>query len=85
MIKIRVEDGLKYLMRNQEFRRRVIRAYEVQVKQNHGWGFTVRFQGYRIRFDMVNDLTLPKGLVVYEGYAQEKPVGLQKTLISFMN
>ena len=79
-VKIRVEDRLKALMLDQEFRRRVIRAYESQVEQNHGWGFTVRYKGYRIRFDIDDKQSRP-GLTVYVGYAEEQPQGRQLTLL----
>ena len=82
LVKFRVKDGLKHLMQDQEFRNRVIRAYEVQVEQNHGWGFTVSYRGYRIRFDIDNNASKPR-LIVYRGYAEEKPVGLQKTLEAY--
>jgi|YelNatPaOPRAMG01_1025707.scaffolds.fasta_scaffold168093_1 hypothetical protein len=78
-IKIRVEDKLKTLMQDQEFRRRAIRAYENQVEQNHGWGFTVRYQGYRVRFD-IDEKISTQNCIVYVGYAEEKPDTLQKTL-----
>jgi len=80
LVKFRVENGLKHLMHDQQFRRRVVRAYEVQVEANHGWGFTVRYQGYRVRFD-IDDKASKPGLIVYKGYATEKPTGLQKTLV----
>jgi len=79
-VKIRVEDGLKALMQDPEFRRRIIRAYEVQVEQNHGWGFTVRYKGYRIRFDIDDKASCP-GLTVYVGYAEKQPQGRQLTLL----
>jgi hypothetical protein len=80
LIKFRVEDSLKHLMADPEFKRRVIRAYEVQVEQNHGWGFTVRYKGYMIRFD-VDDGQSCRGLTVYMGYALEEPEGRQTTLL----
>jgi len=83
LVKFRVEDGLKHLMQDQEFRNRVIRAYEVQVEQNHGWGFTVRYRGYRIRFDIDNNASKPN-VIMYRGYDEEKPFGLQKTLEAWM-
>jgi hypothetical protein len=52
VIKFRVEDGLKHLMADPEFKRRIVRAYENQVERNHVWGFTVKYKGYRIRFDI---------------------------------
>ena len=80
VIKFRVEDGLKHLMHDEEFKRRMIRAYEVQVEQNHGWGFTVKYRGYRIRFDIDNKAS-SRGLIVYKGYAEEQPEGRQTTLL----
>jgi len=80
LIKFRVEDGLKHLMQDEEFRRRIIRAYEQQVEANHGWGFTVRYKGYRIRFD-IDDKASCRGLTVYKGYALEEPKGRQLTLL----
>jgi hypothetical protein len=40
LIKFRVEDGLKHLMADPEFKRRIVRAYESQVEGQGGWGFT---------------------------------------------
>jgi len=80
LIKFRVEDGLKHLMQDEEFRRRIIRAYEVQVEQNHGWGFTVKYKGYRIRFD-IDDKASSRGCLVYLGYAEEEPKGGQLSLL----
>jgi hypothetical protein len=81
-VKIRVEDELKAFMQDEEFRRRIIRAYEVQVEGQGGWGFTVRYKGYRIRFDIDDNASRP-GLTVYVGYALEKPKpqGRQLTLL----
>jgi len=80
LVKFRVEDGLKHLMQDEEFRRRIIRAYEVQVEQNHGWGFTVKYKGYRIRFD-IDDAASSRAVTVYMGYALEEPKNVQKTLL----
>ena len=80
LIKFRVEDGLKHLMQDEEFKRRMIRAYEVQVEQNHGWGFTVKYKGYRVRFD-IDDKASSRGCLVYLGYAEEEPQGHQATLL----
>jgi hypothetical protein len=79
-VKIRVEDKLKPLMIDQDFRQRVINAYFQQVKGNGGWGFTVRYKGYRIRFDIDNKQSRP-GLTVYVGYAEEQPQSRQLTLL----
>jgi len=78
-IKIRVEDELKPLMMDQDFRQRVINAYFQQVEGNGGWGFTVKYKGYRIRFD-IDDKESSKKLLVYKGYAEEKPETRQITL-----
>ena len=80
IIKFRVEDGLKHLMQDEEFRRRIVAAYESQVEANGGWGFTVRYKGYRIRFD-IDDKASCRGLTVYKGYAEEEPKNVQKTLL----
>ena len=80
VIKIRVEDGLKHLMLDPEFKQRVKNAYFSQVEANHGWGFTVRYKGYRIRFD-IDDKQSCQGLTVYVGYAEEQPEGHQVTLL----
>jgi len=68
LIKFRVEDGLKHLMRDEEFKRRIVAAYESQVEANHGWGFTVKYKGYRIRFE-IDDKTSSRVCLVYLGYA----------------
>jgi hypothetical protein len=80
IIKFHVEDGLKHLMQNEEFKRRIVRAYEVQVEQNHGWGFTVKYKGYRVRFD-IDDKASSRGCLVYLGYAEEEPQGRQLSLL----
>jgi hypothetical protein len=79
-IKFRVEDGLKHLMQDEEFKRRIIAAYESQVEGQDGWGFTVRYKGYRIRFD-IDDKQSCRGLTVYVGYALEEPEGRQLSLL----
>lgn len=79
-VKIRVEEALKPLMLDPEFRRRVIAAYHSQVEANGGWGFTVRYKGYRIRFD-IDDRASGRGLIVYVGYAEDQPKTVQKTLL----
>ncbi|MEM1590137.1 MAG: hypothetical protein QW175_06955 [Candidatus Bathyarchaeia archaeon] len=79
-IKIRVEEALKPLMLDQEFRRRVIAAYHSQVEANGGWGFTVRYKDYRIRFD-IDAQESCRGLIVYKGYAEDQPKTVQKTLL----
>jgi hypothetical protein len=80
LIKFRVEDGLKHLMQDEEFRKRIIKAYESQVEGQGGWGFTVRYKGYRIRFD-IDDKQSCRGLTVYVGYALEEPEGRQLSLL----
>jgi hypothetical protein len=80
VIKFRVKDDLKHLMADAEFKRRIITAYECQVEANHGWGFTVKYKGYRIRFD-IDDAASSRSYLVYLGYALEQPETLQKTLL----
>jgi hypothetical protein len=80
LIKFRVEDGLKHLMQDEEFKRRIVRAYESQVEVNGGWGFTVKYKGYRVRFD-IDDKQSCRGLMVYVGYAEEQPQGRQLSLL----
>jgi hypothetical protein len=80
LIKFRVEDGLKHLMQDEEFRKRIIKAYESQVEGQGGWGFTVRYKGYRIRFD-IDGKESCRGLTVYVGYALEEPEGRQLSLL----
>lgn len=50
-VKFRVEGDLKFLMQDEEFRRRIITAYNSQVGPYNENGFTVRYKGYRIHFD----------------------------------
>ena len=80
LVKFRVEESLKALMQDPEFRQRIIRAYEQQVEANHGWGFTVKYKGYRVRFD-VDDAASSRAVTVYKGYALEEPKGHQLTLL----
>jgi hypothetical protein len=80
LIKFRVEDGLKHLMQDEEFRKRIIKAYESQVEGQGGWGFTVRYKGYRIRFD-IDDKASSRSCLVYLGYAEEEPKSVQKSLL----
>jgi hypothetical protein len=80
LIKFRVEDGLKALMDDPEFRQRIIRAYEVQVEQNRGWGFTVKYKGYRVRFDIDGEAS-SRAIIVYKGYVLEAPQGRQLSLL----
>jgi hypothetical protein len=80
LIKFRVEDELKHLMQDEEFRRRIIKAYESQVEGQGGWGFTVRYKGYRIRFD-IDDKASSRSCLVYLGYAEEQPEGRQLSLL----
>jgi len=80
LIKFRVEDGLKHLMTDPEFKRRIVAAYESQVEANGGWGFTVKYKGYRIRFD-IDDAASSRAVTVYMGYALEEPKNVQKTLL----
>jgi len=80
LIKFRVEDGLKHLMADPEFKRRIVRAYESQVEGQGGWGFTVKYKGYRIRFDIDRGQSC-RGLTIYVGYALEEPQGRQLSLL----
>jgi hypothetical protein len=80
LIKFRVEDGLKHLMADPEFKRRIVRAYESQVEGRGGWGFTVKYNGYRIRFD-IDDKASSRSCLVYLGYAEEEPKSVQKSLL----
>jgi len=80
LIKFRVEDGLKHLMADPEFKRRIIAAYESQVEGQGGWGFTIKYKGYRIRFD-IDDKQSCRGLTIYVGYALEEPQGRQLSLL----
>jgi len=80
LIKFRVEDGLKHLIQDEEFRKRIIKAYESQVEGQGGWGFTVKYKGYRVRFD-IDDKQSCRGLTVYVGYALEGPQGRQLSLL----
>jgi hypothetical protein len=80
LVKFRVEDELKPLMADPEFKRRVVAAYEQQVEANHGWGFTVRYKGYIIRFD-IDDKQSSRGLTVYFGCALEEPKSVQTALL----
>jgi hypothetical protein len=79
VIKIRVEDCLKHLMLDPEFKQRVKNAYFSQVEVNHGWGFTVKYKGYRVRFD-IDDKASSRGCLVYVGYVEEKPQMTQTVL-----
>ena len=80
LIKFRVEEPLKHLMRDEEFRRHVIRAYEVQVEKHHGWGFTVKYKGYRVKFQY-SDADSTANVAVYRGYAEEQPKNRQLSLL----
>lgn len=83
IIKFRVEPELRWLMNDEQFKKRIIRAYETQVEQNHGWGFNVRCKGYSIRFD-IDDRASSRGLTVYMGYAVEEPKNRQTTLLEVL-
>ena len=80
LVKFRVEESLKALMQDPEFRQRIIRAHEQQVEANYGWGFTVRYKDYRIRFE-IDDKASSRGCLVYLGYAVEEPQGRQLSLL----
>jgi hypothetical protein len=79
LVKFRVEDDLKHLMQIEEFRQKVVRAYEVQVEGQGGWGFRVRYKGYRIRFDNIESGV--RGLIIYEGHLEEEPATIQQKLL----
>ncbi len=78
-----VEPSIKPLLDDSNFVEKVARAYHGQVVCHGGWGFTVRHEGYRIRFDLENSTVyrLPR---IYEGYVLEKPNGRQLTLASLL-
>jgi hypothetical protein len=80
LVKFRVEDGLKHLMQDEEFKRRIIRAYESQVEGQNGWGFTVKYKGYRVRFDIDGEAS-SRAIIVYKGYVLEAPQGRQLSLL----
>jgi len=63
-----------------EFAEKVKRAYNVQVVCNHGWGFTVKHRGYRVRFDLPNTTSykLPR---IYEPCIEEGQKGRQLSLL----
>jgi len=76
----RVEEDIKFLMEDPDFKRKVFNAYLNQVEANGGWGFTVKHKGYRVRFDLKQPS--PHPLVrVYEGYAEEKPATQQTKIL----
>ncbi|MGB9671713.1 MAG: hypothetical protein ACPL0C_02880 [Candidatus Bathyarchaeales archaeon] len=80
LIKFRVEPEISFLMKDEEFRRRVVNAYmQQQVEKNHGWGFTVRYAGYRIRFD-IDDKASTAAVTVYKGISLEEPRTVQTKL-----
>lgn len=78
-----VKPAIEQLINDERFVEKVKRAYIVQVEYNHGWGFTVKHEGYRIRFDLPNSTgyRLPN---IYEGYVEEEPENVQKTLLEVM-
>ena len=57
---------------DEEFVLKVQKAYLNQVVFNHGWGFTVRHRGWRIRFDLQNTAKnkVPR---IYEPCVEEEP------------
>jgi hypothetical protein len=67
-------------LQTEEFAEKVKRAYYVQVVCNHGWGFTVKHKGWRVRFDLPNSTgyRLPR---IYTPCIEEGPVGRQTTLL----
>ena len=64
---------------DEAFAEKIVKAFHVQVEANHGWGFTVRYKGYRVRFDLEN-ATKNKIPIIYEGYVEEAPQTAQATL-----
>jgi hypothetical protein len=64
---------------DEEFACKVQRAYQNQVGRHHGWGFTVKYKGWRVRFDLEN-ATKNKIPIIYEGYVEEAPQTTQKVL-----
>ncbi|MBS7647374.1 MAG: hypothetical protein QXV01_10630 [Candidatus Bathyarchaeia archaeon] len=75
-----VEPSVEWLMDEGRFVEKVKTAYRVQVECNHGWGFTVRHMGYRIRFELPNTTgyKLPR---IFEGYVEEKLGTVQLSLL----
>jgi hypothetical protein len=67
------------LANDEEFVLKVQKAYLNQVVFNHGWGFTVRHKGWRIRFDLENT-TKNKIPRIYEPCIEEEPKAVQITL-----
>jgi hypothetical protein len=80
LIKFRVKPEISFLMEDEEFKRRIIRAYESQVEANHGWAFTVKYKGYRVRFDIDGEAS-SRAIIVYKGYVLEAPQGRQLSLL----
>jgi hypothetical protein len=78
LVKFRVKPEISFLMNDPEFKRRVIAGYESQVEGQNGCGFTVKYRGYRIRFDNVESGV--RGCIIYMGYAEEAPQGQQLSL-----
>jgi len=66
---------------DKEFVEKVLRAYYSQVVCNHGWGFTVKHKGWRVRYDLQNttENKIPR---IYEACVEEKPEGRQTTLLA---
>jgi len=64
---------------DEEFAYKVQTAYQNQVGRHHGWGFTVRHKGYRVRFDLQNTT---KNMVpdVYKPSVEETPQTIQTLL-----
>jgi hypothetical protein len=79
LIKFRVKPEIGFLMEDEEFKRRIIRAYESQVEGQNGWGFTVKYKGYRIRFDNVESGV--RGCIIYMGYAEAEPESIQQKIL----
>jgi hypothetical protein len=58
---------------NEEFAEKIVKAYHGQVVCNGGWGFTVKYKGYRIRFDLANATrnSIPQ---IYQAIIEEEPM-----------
>ncbi|MEM2463647.1 MAG: hypothetical protein QXY07_03075 [Candidatus Bathyarchaeia archaeon] len=75
-----IEPSIEWLMDDEDFVEKVKAAYLVQVCINNGWGFTVRHEGYRLRFELPNTtcFRLPR---IYEGVVLEEPKTVQLSLL----
>jgi len=73
-----IPEEIKNLL-DEAFAEKIVKAFQAQVEANHGWGFTVRYKGYRVRFDLEN-ATKNKIPIIYEGYVEEAPQTTQTVL-----